>query len=43
MEVVLRKPRAELVRLREDRTLLGQVARAGAEKVQEYSDEMKKI
>ena len=36
----LRKPRAEFVRLREDRTFLGQVARDGAEKGRELSNEM---
>jgi tryptophanyl-tRNA synthetase len=38
-EEALRKPRAEFARLREDRTFLARVARDGAEKVQEHSDE----
>jgi tryptophanyl-tRNA synthetase len=40
VEEALRKPRAEFARLREDRTFLAQVARGGAEKTQERSDEM---
>ncbi|KAN0109813.1 hypothetical protein V8E52_008919 [Russula decolorans] len=40
VEEALRKPRAEFARLREDRTFLAQVARDGAEKAQEHSDEM---
>jgi tryptophanyl-tRNA synthetase len=38
VEEALRKPRAEFVRLREDRTFLAQVARDGTEKAQELSD-----
>ena len=38
VEEALRKPRAEFVRLREDRTFLEGVARDGAEKAQEISD-----
>ena len=40
VEEALRKPRAEFARLREDRTFLARVARDGAEKAQEHSDEM---
>ena len=40
VEEALRKPRAEFVRLREDRTFLAQVARDGAKKAQEHSYEM---
>ena len=40
VEEALRKPRAEFARLREDRTFLARVARDGAEKAREHSDEM---
>ena len=40
VEEALRKPRAEFARLCEDRTFLGQVARDGAEKAREHSNEM---
>ena len=40
VEEALRKPRAEFARLREDRTFFLRVARDGAEKAQEHSDEM---
>ena len=40
VEEALRKPRAEFARLCEDRTFLVQVARGGAEKAREHSDEM---
>ena len=40
VEEALRKPRAEFVRLREDRTFLGQVARDGAEEGREHLNEM---
>ena len=40
MEEALRKPRAEFARLCEDRAFLVQVARDGAEKAREHSDEM---
>ena len=44
VEEALRKPRAEFVRLREDKAFLAQVARDGAEKAQEHSDRtMKEI
>jgi tryptophanyl-tRNA synthetase len=38
-EETLRKPRAEFARLGDDRTFLAQIARDGAEKAQEHSDE----
>ena len=40
MEEALREPRAKFARLCEDRTFLAQVARDGAEKAREHSDEM---
>ena len=40
VEEVMRKPRAEFARLCGDRTFLAQVARDGAEKAREHSDEM---
>jgi len=40
VEEALRKPRAEFARLCEDRAFLVQVARDGAEKAREHSDEM---
>jgi tryptophanyl-tRNA synthetase len=39
VEEALRRPRAEFTRLREDKTFLARVARDGAEKAQELSDE----
>ncbi len=39
VEEALRKPRAEFARLRGDRSFLAQVARDGAEKAQEHSNE----
>jgi tryptophanyl-tRNA synthetase len=38
VEEALRKPRAEFVRLREDKSFLAQVAQDGAEKAQEHSN-----
>ena len=38
VEEMLRRPRGEFARLREDRTFLLDVAREGAEKAREYSD-----
>jgi tryptophanyl-tRNA synthetase len=38
VEETLRKPRAEFVRLREDKSFLAQVAQDGAEKAQEHSN-----
>jgi tryptophanyl-tRNA synthetase len=38
LEEALRRPRAEFMRLREDRAFLARVARDGAEKAQELSD-----
>ena len=40
VEEALRKPRAEFACLCEDRTFLAQVARDGAEKAREHSNEM---